>query len=70
MICGALDTAVFSYMTYLFFAYPSVWGGNNLAYGFAAGGLVLILVVYLASKYYHKSRGIDISLIFKEIPPE
>lgn len=70
IVCGLLTAVVFAYMTYLFFAYPGVWGGNNLAYGFAAGGLVFILIVYLASKGYHKSKGLDISLAFKEIPPE
>ena len=70
VISGLLTAAVFAYMTYLFFAYPVVWGGNNLAYGFAAGGFVFMTIAYLASKYYHKQRGIDISLVFKEIPPE
>jgi len=28
------------------------------------------LVVYYAGKYYRKSRGIDIELAFKQIPPE
>jgi len=70
ILCGILTAIVFSYMTYLFFAYPVVWGGNNLAYGFAAGGLIFILAAYLISKTYHKRRGIDISMAFKEIPPE
>jgi amino acid transporter len=69
-ISGILTAIVFAYMSYLFFAYPAVWGGNNLAYGFALGGLVFIVVAYLASKAFHNSKGIDISLAFKEIPPE
>jgi hypothetical protein len=59
-----------AYMTYLFFAYPTIWGGNDLAYGFAGGGLAFILIVYMISKSYHISKGLDISLAFKEIPPE
>jgi len=27
-------------------------------------------VIYFVSKYYNKKRGVDITLAFKEIPPE
>jgi hypothetical protein len=70
VVCGILTAIVFAYMTYLFFAYPVVWGGNNLAYGFAGAGFLFIVAAYLISKTYHKSKGIDISLAFREIPPE
>lgn len=69
-VAGILTVIVFAYMSYLFFAYPTVWGGNNLAYGFALGGLIFIVVAYLMSKAVHNRKGIDISLAFKEIPPE
>jgi amino acid transporter len=68
--CGLITAGVFAYMTYLFFAYPAIWVGNSLAYGFAAGGLIFSVAVYTLSKYYNKKKGIDISLVFKEIPPE
>ena len=69
-ICGLLTAIVFAYMTYLFFAYPAIWGGNNLAYGFAGGGLAFILIVYSISKAYLKRKGLNLSQVFKEIPPE
>jgi basic amino acid/polyamine antiporter, APA family len=34
------------------------------------GSFVLGLVFYYAMKAYHKSKGLDISIVFKEIPPE
>ena len=34
------------------------------------GSFVLGIAVYFAMKAYHRSRGLDISIVFKEIPPE
>jgi amino acid transporter len=69
-ISGILMAAVFVYITYLFLANGAVWGGNEIAYGYVAGSFILGAVIYYASKRYHASRGIDISLAYKEIPPE
>jgi len=34
------------------------------------GGIFILgIVIYFASKAYNASKGIDISLIFKEVPP-
>jgi hypothetical protein len=41
-----------------------------LAYGYLVVAAVAAVVIYAVSKWYHKKRGIDISLTFKEIPPE
>ncbi|MDA4129520.1 MAG: APC family permease [Thaumarchaeota archaeon] len=69
-ISGILMAAIFVYITYLFLANGSVWGGNLTAYGYVIVSFVLGAVIYLASKRYHAARGIDISLAYKEIPPE
>lgn len=79
MICGALMTIVFAYITYQFLASPTIWGtpydvdgipGYYLAYAYVAGSFIAGLVLYYGSKWYNGKRGIDISLAFKEIPPE
>ena len=70
VVSGVLMAVVFVYLLYEFLVLPSIYGGNLLAYGYVAVSYVLGLGIYLASKYYYGKRGIDISLAFKEIPPE
>ncbi|MGI0090342.1 MAG: APC family permease [Nitrososphaerales archaeon] len=70
MVSGILSAAVFTFLTYQFLAYPGVWGGNGFAYGYILLSAILGAIIYLASKNYHKRKGIDISLAYKEIPPE
>ena len=69
-VSGILMAAVFLFLAYQFIASPAVWGGNYLAYGYILAGLVIGSVIYVSSWQYHKKRGIDISLAFKQIPPE
>lgn len=79
-ISGILMAIVFAYITYLFLqpyfanladpSYPNTWGGNLIGYGYVVVSFILGAVIYAASKTYHKSKGIDISLAYKEIPPE
>jgi len=67
---GALSAIVFFWLTAEFLLYPSIWGGNPLAYGFLIVTAIGGAIIYLASKTYHAREGIDISLAFKELPPE
>lgn len=69
-VAGVLMAIVFVYITYLFLAYQGVWGGNLLAYGYAASSFVLGVIIYQVSKARHRAKGIDITLAYKEIPPE
>ena len=69
-LAGVLSALAFLFLVYEFLAYPGVWGGNPLAYGYLVGAAVAGVVIYVLSKTYHSKRGIDISLSFKEIPPE
>jgi len=66
---GALMAIVFTYLTYQFLAFPGIWGGNTLAYGWAAGSFVVGVIIYVVSKSYYGKRGIDITLAYKELPP-
>jgi amino acid transporter len=69
-VAGVLQIFVFSYLTYEFIAYGSIWGGNLLAYGYVVASFVAGAVIYVVSKSRQKARGIDISYAFREIPPE
>jgi amino acid transporter len=69
-IAGILQILVFSYLTYEFVAYGSIWGGNYLAYGYVVASFVSGVVIYLVSRSRSRAKGIDISYAFHEIPPE
>lgn len=66
---GVLMAVVFAYITYQFLAFASIWGGNPIAYGWAAGSFIAGVIIYVVSKSYHSKRGIDITLAYKELPP-
>jgi len=70
IIAGTVTAIVFLFYDYMFVAYASIWGGNILAYGYNAGAVIFGIIIYILSKRYHAKRGLDISLVFKEIPPE
>jgi uncharacterized membrane protein len=69
-VAGLLQTTVFIYLTYQFLAYPRIWGGNVLAYGYVAATFVLGTIIYMISKSWRAKEGVSIDLAFKEIPPE
>jgi hypothetical protein len=69
-IAGILSAGVFLWLTSQFLLYPAIWGGNTLAYGFIVGTAIIGAVIYAASKMYHSRRGLDISLVYKQLPPE
>ena len=66
---GIVMAVVFAYLTYQFLAYPGVWGGNYLAYGWVVASFIAGIVIYQVSKSYYGKRGIDITLAYKELPP-
>ncbi len=72
-IFGALTAIGFGYMGYIAYGVPAV--GWSQAAAVLTSEVVVItvavgLVVYFAMKAYYRSKGIDIGLAFKEIPPE
>lgn len=69
-IAGTLQVIVFGYLTYEFFAYHNVWGGNSLAYGYIICTFIAGVIIYVISRRMHAKKGLDISLAFKEIPPD
>lgn len=67
---GIINFFVFGFLSYQFLANPGVWSLNSLTYTFVILTTISGAVIYFASKAYHKRRGVDISLAYKEIPPE
>ncbi len=79
ILCGALMAVVFSYITYQFLASPAVWGtstvingiaGYYYAYGYVVASFIAGLALYFGCKRYYAGKGIDVTLAYKEIPPE
>jgi len=69
-LAGIGNILVFGFLTYQYLANAAQWSLNNLTVYFVVGTFLLGAIIYAASYYYHKGKGIDISLAYKEIPPE
>jgi amino acid transporter len=67
---GIANMLVFGFLSYQFLAYPKVWALNNLTAYFVVGSAIAGALLYYGSKWYNQRRGIDISLAYKELPPE
>ncbi|MEM3320407.1 MAG: amino acid permease, partial [Metallosphaera sp.] len=73
---GSISAIYFAFLTYEaatnpLFGFSTTSGQINITTLIFVIGVVLVgAVIYLVSKYHNKKRGIDISLVFKEIPPE
>ena len=57
-------------MSYQFLSNPGFTGINDVTIIYVIGTLVAGALIYLGSSWYHKKNGIDISLNYKELPPE
>jgi amino acid transporter len=69
-VAGILSAGVFAFISYQYLTSPTFAFFNTLNETYLIGTLVGGAVIYLISKQYHKAKGIDISLNYKEIPPE
>ena len=69
-VAGILSAAVFIFVIYQFIEAPTIWGGNWLAYGYIIAAYIVGFGIYAVSHTRLKSKGIDLGLAFKEIPPE
>ncbi len=67
---GVLQTIVFGYLTYQFLTYPTIWGGNALAYGYIAVTFVVSAVIYVIAKSKREKEGLNMSSAFRDVPPE
>lgn len=70
-IVSILSIAVMVYVTYLLMAFPAIGiASPAIGFGFMAGIVIAALILYQIAYSVQKSRGIDISLAYKELPPE
>lgn len=71
-IVAPLSFLVMSFLVYLTLAYPPLIAEVNPWYvpGFMGGVTAFGLFVYYTAKYVRRSQGINIDLVYKELPPE
>jgi hypothetical protein len=69
-ILGALGVVLFAYLGYNAVTNPAVGPFSLGAQIFTAMVLVVPALIYAASYYYNKRRGIDLSRLHAIIPPE
>jgi len=68
-IVGLLTTISFAYIGYLAISNSLIVTLTSYGALIALGVIVGCVVIYYASKSYHKRQGLDTDLAFKEIPP-
>ncbi|NON62369.1 APC family permease [Acidianus sp. RZ1] len=69
-ISGIISSIYFAFLTYEAGINP-IFGFNSLITQIFVGMVIATgILIYAVSWYSHKKKGIDISLTFKEIPPE
>jgi amino acid transporter len=69
-VAGILNIIVFGFLSYEFLANQSVWALNSITFTFIIGSLVAGILIFSGSYWYNKKRGIDITLAYKELPPD
>jgi amino acid transporter len=69
-VIGLLGAAAGVVFLYLFLTNEQLGLTSQLAYAVVGGVLLFSAAWYLIAKQVRKSRGIDVSYAFKEIPPE
>jgi amino acid transporter len=70
VLAGIANVFVFGFLSYQFLANPDVWSLKPLTYIFVIGSVVVGALIYAYSWWSNKKRGVDISMAFKELPPE
>lgn len=74
-IAGILMTVYFVYLTYEaarnpLFGFSTTSGVNVTTLSFVLGSFIAGIVIWNITRYVNSKKGIDLSLTFKEIPPE
>lgn len=76
MVASVIEIAYFLFLTYEAVTNPTFgfvnYNGipNSITLAFVILSFVIGALIFLASKFYNKKRGVDIALAYKEIPPE
>ncbi len=67
---GLLTAIILFYAAYAVAVNPLLTGTAAPLTAYLFGGLFILgIVIYFAAKAYHAGQGIDVGLIFKEVPP-
>jgi amino acid transporter len=69
-IVGAISAALIIVYEYLEISNPVFFGITPIALEAMGATIIFFLVLYFAVNAYRKSQGIDLSMVYKEIPPE
>ena len=74
-VVAVLSILVMAFLTWLTFAYPALalGGKPENAWQIPAFMLMIVivgLVVYYAAKFVRRGQGIDVDLVYRELPPE
>jgi amino acid transporter len=67
--CAGFSTIVVAILVYSCFANAFI-GGGAVGYPFTAGIIISGVALYYIMRAYRKWQGVDVSLAFKQIPPE
>ncbi|MDA4136775.1 MAG: APC family permease [Thaumarchaeota archaeon] len=67
---GVVSLFVLGYLSYNAFTNPAIGPGAFTARLVILVIIVAPMIIYAVSHYYNKSRGIDLSLLSRELPPE
>jgi len=68
-IIGLATAVIFLWIAYISASNPLIVTPTTYGVIISVGIVVGSLVIYYASLLYHRKHGLDISLVFKEIPP-
>jgi len=69
-LSGSIMVAYFAFLTYEFLANHAVWGVDTLSLAYVGASVVAGFLLYGVARSRNSKRGIDISLAYKEVPPE
>jgi basic amino acid/polyamine antiporter, APA family len=74
-VVAPLSLAVMVFLTWLTLAYPDLAIGGDPGHrwyiaAFLAGTVVFGLLVYYVAKAVRRSQGVDLDLVYRELPPE
>jgi len=69
-VLGLVVAVLYGYLGYLSLINPLITVPTNVGIGVAVGIVIACFLVFYFSVWYHKQKGLDMQLAFKEIPPE
>ncbi|MGP8070147.1 MAG: hypothetical protein ACLP5V_09680 [Candidatus Bathyarchaeia archaeon] len=69
-VLGLVVAVAYGYLGYLSLINPLITVPTTVGIGVAIGIVIACFLVFYFSVWYHKRKGLDMQLAFKEIPPE